>query len=624
MVTVSEQTVRTAFDADDRVVLVNIDDTEPYLGSKAAMLAWLDLTGSDAISYRSLMRGIERVGRVPTDFLTPVVHLTHPYVVGGNKTDATVTFGFDNDVALYSQGNFYDASGSSNHPLGHIEFMEGAGDSTGYSVTAIGSYNKRAIDELDEIQLDSHSVTLNDTYNDAGIWKRDLDSPPTNLAGTTEVNFQRASGFGGTWLYRSGSGSVTEPAGLYLWKTDEYFLMDAIEEDIVYHTALPAPSDIPTDSQQSKIHAVRSSDNAPVSVFAHLKHEPNRSYSGFSTEHDPNKHSRIGFESDYGLWTGYLNVTALYEEPFGSGFFKIYMTVSADGDIPREAGGKTVYFREHDSTGNWTHFEVTGGSGGTYSTLDRVSRTLESGKRYVVIIRDDDGGSGSVASAPSADRYFAFPGYVKWAELVDLDEILHANVMIDVLNSNFQLPRPTALTANYKLVVNADGDDYTLVVDTAASAAPLIYDSTHTYQMGDLVLSGSIIWASLTDANLDNTPSDDDTTNWQRLSGEVVYDHNPSSTSTLRPAGSLLRINNELYMSIAISTTTISAIPGRSDWRRISNATGPASWATDGDTTSIPLDKLNNAPTGEGGREGYETVIANGVSVSGTGGQSIP
>lgn len=251
---------------------------------------------------------------------------------------------------------------------------------------------------------------------------------------------------------------------------DANWLSLVAQSAFVYVQSLPAASAVPA-SNYGKIYAVGASNTGESAIFllAHLK--PTAAAVGeWSTGRDPGNYNRIGFTLDsYGQIVPALNITALYETPVGPTHHRLELHVAAEGTIPRANTGRSVYFREYNTSNQWRAVSVEGGADGTYLSEDYTSQFVQSGRRYEVIVRSQGAGLNNrqlVTDPPSDNRYDFYPNGVKWAILPDADELLHSNVMIQVLQGNLLLPRPTTGEAGFVPRVNTAENAYDLVDPT--------------------------------------------------------------------------------------------------------------------------------------------------------------
>ena len=226
----------------------------------------------------------------------------------------------------------------------------------------------------------------------------------------------------------------------------------------VYVQALPAAGSVPVDNY-SKIYVVRASDTAAPTILAHLK-PTDATVGEWSTGRDPSNYNRIGYTLDsYGELVPALNITGLYETPVGPTHHRLVLNVAASGLIPRANTGRSVYFRQYDTSDQWRAISVEGGASGSYTSSDYTSQFVSPGRRYEVVVRSQGAGLSSqqlVTAPPTTERYDFYTNGVKWAILPDADELLHSNVMIEVLQGNILLPRPTADETGYVPSANAE------------------------------------------------------------------------------------------------------------------------------------------------------------------------
>ena len=221
---------------------------------------------------------------------------------------------------------------------------------------------------------------------------------------------------------------------------------------IVYVSALPTPGSVVT-SNYGKIYAVRANDTSALSILAHLK-PVDAAVGEWTTGRDPNNASHIGYSLDdsYGELVPAINITALYETSVGSTHHRLVLHVAADGVIPRANVGRSVYFRQYDTNNQYRAVSVEGGADGTYLSTDYIGQFVQPGRRYEVIVISQGAGLSDhqlVTAPPATGRYDFYPNGVKWAILPDADELEHSNVMIQVLQGNLLLPRPTAAEVSY-------------------------------------------------------------------------------------------------------------------------------------------------------------------------------
>ena len=206
-------------------------------------------------------------------------------------------------------------------------------------------------------------------------------------------------------------------------------------KDIVYVASLPAANTV-SGTNQSKLYAVRTDDDSPITSLAHLI--PTEATVGEFTAGRNSSGSDRGFsDGDYGVLLGALNITRLVSVPDSGGVFRLELDVEASGTIPRENSAKSVYFREK-GTSDWYQYTLSGGADGIYETSALNARPpIEAGKRYEFIVRSSTFGSGSngdtLSTPPSTNRYDSYPGGVKWAEYLDSDEVDHGQITLEVL-----------------------------------------------------------------------------------------------------------------------------------------------------------------------------------------------
>ena len=180
---------------------------------------------------------------------------------------------------------------------------------------------------------------------------------------------------------------------------------------------------------------------------------------------------------EYGTLTPLHNVTRIVQDPGAGlpGLGKVQVRVTSTGRIPRQ-DHLCLYFRRHDTTGNWRSVFLEGGQDGIYESASLGSYYLgdRSGQAQDVIFRPHSCSNTTVSVVPADGRIESYADGIKLGQFVIDTDLGHLD---EVVRHDPRIPDPG--TDDDEKVLGVAGGEYALIVDQTADASSRValYDS---------------------------------------------------------------------------------------------------------------------------------------------------
>ena len=207
------------------------------------------------VTFAPSTSAIPHYGRLPTaNGASPdIIFLTHEYTAGARE-DATLTIGFDGNLAGYSDGLFTSRSYGSidgRSPLNHIF---GVGDSSSYLIDSVYSVNQNWLNEFVRVRIAGTEYTLGVlTPSRGGYFRRILSNPTALSAATLDINFRRSDN---SYYFTSETGVLdTHRAGIYekLLEPAGLVYRRLTSAGFVHIDGIGEPTEDPTAAAQSYV-----------------------------------------------------------------------------------------------------------------------------------------------------------------------------------------------------------------------------------------------------------------------------------------------------------------------------------------------------------------------------------
>ena len=291
--------------------------------------------------------------------------------------------------------------------------------------------------------------------------------------------------------FTAGSGAHVEP----FWATG---LTAAGARAAAIHDLTDIEDDIP-EGERSKILMERGSGNAaPTAAGIAFGTDPH--IWRFTPSHGHNgAGTTIG---EYGTLTPIHNVQRIVQDP-GAGLpgkGKIQVRVSSNGRIPRE-DHLCIYFRQHDTTGNWRSVFLENGQDGTYESSSLPSYYFgdRSGTAQDVIFRPHSCSNTTVSTVPDSGRIESYADGIKLGQFVIDTDLGHVD---EVVRHDPRIPNPG--TSDNEKVLGVVSGEFALVDDQTSTASGIQVRSGSTILTDNLEILRFTAGISCTEGDPDD------------------------------------------------------------------------------------------------------------------------
>ena len=172
---------------------------------------------------------------------------------------------------------------------------------------------------------------------------------------------------------------------------------------------------------------------------------------------------------EYGTLTPIHNITRIVQNPGAGlpGLGKVQVRVSSNGRIPRQ-NHLCMYFRQHDTTGNWRSVFLEGGQDGIYESASLGSYYLgdRSGQAQDVIFRPHSCSNTTVSTVPDSGRTESYADGIKLGQFVIDTDLGHVD---EVVRHDPRIPNPG--TDDNEKVLGVVSGEYSLVDDQTGTGS---------------------------------------------------------------------------------------------------------------------------------------------------------